>query len=144
MHSGQVTALNAAANEYERREVAKGTKLPGVCAICVNEDNNGPDVFEKLENGKVQICYASPEILLKHQRFKKLFRLERFCTSVPAIFVDEAHVISEWKDEFWRSYADLEDLLTLCGTQTPCGAFTASALTDTFEVVYSTLKMGVN
>jgi hypothetical protein len=53
-------------------------------------------------------------------------------------------VISEWKDEFRRSYADLEDLLTLCGTRTPCGAFTASAPTDTFEVVYSTLKMGVN
>jgi superfamily II DNA helicase RecQ len=136
--------MNMAADEYERREMAKGIKVLGVRAVCINEDNNGPDVFAQLENGHAHICYASPEILLKNQRFKQLFRQEKFRTNVPAIFIDEAHVIPEWKDDFRRSYVDLEDPLTLCGSQTPCGAFTASAPTTTFETVYSTLKMGVN
>ena len=49
-----------------------------ISAVAINEDNKDSSLFQKLEDGAYRICYASPEILLRNNEFKKLFRKEKF------------------------------------------------------------------
>ena len=58
--------------------------------------------------------------------------------------VDEAHVIKSWKDSFHRDYDELHALRVICGYEVPCMALTATSPTDTFEVIYNALGMGMN
>jgi hypothetical protein len=112
--------------------------------VFVNEDNNGEEVFDLLERRAVQLCYASPETLLKTERFKKLFRNNEFRTNVPAIFLNEAHVLPEWQDKFRTAYSELVDIRKLCSNITPWGALSATMPTAVFESVWTGLKMGVH
>lgn len=111
-------------------------------AIAINEDNHDEKVFTDLEKGRYRLCYASPEILLRNMRFKKMFRIEAFCRRIVSIVVDEAHVIETWKDEFRKDYGELETLRIISGIEIPWLALTATCSTRTFEIIYDSLGMG--
>lgn len=54
------------------------TPVPQISAVAINEDNNDQSLFRDLEKGRTNLCYASPECLLRNNDFKKLFRSEKF------------------------------------------------------------------
>ncbi|KAF8309380.1 P-loop containing nucleoside triphosphate hydrolase protein, partial [Amanita rubescens] len=115
-----------------------------ISAVAINEDNKDSSLFQKLEDGAYRICYSSPEILLRNNEFKKLFRKEKFRRQISVFAVDEAHVIKSWKDSFRRDYNELHALRVICGYEVPCMALTATSPTDTFEVIYDALGMGMS
>ncbi|CAA7264380.1 unnamed protein product [Cyclocybe aegerita] len=119
--------------------------FPGIInltAVEINEDNKDNKVFTRLEEGQYRLCYASPECLLRSNRFKQLFRTEEFRRKLVAMVVDEAHVIEAWKDEFRKDYGELAALKIIVGTEVPWLALTATCSTRTFEIIYTTLGMG--
>ena len=115
-----------------------------ISAVAINEDNKDSSLFQKLEDGAYRICYSSPKMLLCNNEFKKLFRKEKFQWQITVIAVDEAHIIKGWKDSFCRDYDELYALRVICGYKVPCMALTATSPTDTFEVIYDALGMGMN
>lgn len=129
-------------NEVQSVRLSGQEKEFKLSAIAVNEDNRDEKVFTQLKKGQHRICYASPEILLRNSKFKKLFRLENFRRSLVAIVVDEAHVIESWKDDFRKDYGELETLRIIAGTEIPWLALTATCSTRTFEIIYQSLGMG--
>jgi superfamily II DNA helicase RecQ len=111
-------------------------------AVAVNEDNKSDEVFKQIERGDIQLCYASPETLLRDPRFKKLFRSPSFRRSIVASIVDEAHVIQTWKDEFRKDYGELGTLRIISGTDVPWGAVSATMPTPTFLTAHKILSLG--
>jgi superfamily II DNA helicase RecQ len=136
-------------DQVRRFDMAKGVKTNSgqdirISAVAINEDNKDNSLFRELEEGKYRICYSSPEILLRNNEFKKLFRKERFRRQIIAFAIDEAHVIKIWKDSFRRDYDELHALRVITGSEVPCMALTTTSPTETFEVVYDVLGMGVS
>ncbi|KAJ7177279.1 hypothetical protein C8R43DRAFT_843537, partial [Mycena crocata] len=70
-----------------------------------------------------------------------LFRNHTFRERVISIQVDEAHIIRDWKDEFRKDYGELHTLKVIAGSEIPWGALTATAPTETFELIYRSLGM---
>lgn len=89
-----------------------------------------------------RIVYASPECLLRSQRFKQLFRNASFRQSTIALAVDEAHVIETWAKTFRKDYAELQTLRIIIGSEIPSVALTATCSTATFKTIYESLRMG--
>jgi hypothetical protein len=128
--------------------VRMDTHSPGagalVRAVFVNEDNHGPEVFAQLKGGHAAICFAAPETFLHNERFLRFFRNEKHRTAIPGVWIDEAQVIPEWMNEFRKSYGQLATLRIILGSQVPFGAASATLATADFEIVFKTLRMGVN
>ncbi|KAF8666299.1 hypothetical protein AX14_006503, partial [Amanita brunnescens Koide BX004] len=98
-----------------------------ISAVAINEDNKDSSLFQKLEDGAYRICYSSPKMLLCNNEFKKLFRKEKFQWQITVIAVDEAHI-----------KAGRTHFVETTMNSMPCDP------TDTFEVIYDTLGMGMN
>ena len=113
-----------------------------ISAVAINEDNKDTTLFRKLEAGFYRICYASPELLLRNNNFKKLYRKEKFRRRIIVFAVDEAHVIKHWKDSFRKDYDELQTLKVISGAEIPWMALTATCTTSAFETIYDTLGMG--
>ena len=114
-----------------------------ILAVAINEDNHEDSLFTQLKNGDFRICFASPETLLRNPKFKKLFWSEEFRRRIPALVVDECHVLEMWKDEFRKDYDELETLKIIAGSEIPWMALTATSSTETFELVYNALGLGI-
>ncbi|CAA7263912.1 unnamed protein product [Cyclocybe aegerita] len=96
---------------------ANGIDKINLTAVEINEDNKDNKVFTRLEEGQYRLCYASPECLLRSNRFKQLFRTEEFRRKLVAVVIDKAHVIEAWKDEFRKDYGELAALNIIVGTE---------------------------
>ena len=83
--------------------------------------------------GFYRICYASPELLLHNNNFKKLYQKEKFQRRIIvfAVDVDEAHVIEHWKDSFRKDYDELQTLKVISGTEILWMALMATCTTVT-------------
>lgn len=138
--------LNEAADQHRHSVDRAGRPRIQVRGIAINEDNNGEEVFVELQSGGVKVCYASPETLLRNEKFKRLFRTDSFRASVISLVVDEAHVIQVWAVDsgFRKDYAELETLKTIAGTEIPWTAVSATMPTRIFETVFTSLRMGVD
>ena len=119
------------------------TPVPQISAVAINEDNNDQSLFRDLEKGRTNLCYASPECLLRNNDFKKLFRSEKFRKRLLAVVVDEAHVIFSWAKEFRRDYAELKQLRVLTGTETGWSLFSATFPTEIFDFCFDSVAMGL-
>nr|VWO95074.1 ATP-dependent RNA helicase mak5 (EC [Ganoderma boninense] len=117
--------------------------VPQISAVAINEDNNDPSLFRDLEKGRTNLCYASPECLLRNNNFKKLFRSEKFRKRLLAVIVDEAHVMFNWAKEFRKDYAELKQLRILTGTETAWSLFSATFPTDVFNFCFESVGMGL-
>lgn len=111
-------------------------------AVAINEDNKDITLFRKLEAGFYRICYASPELLLRNNNFKKLYQKEKFWWRIIVFAIDKAHVIEHWKDSFRKDYDELQTLKVISGAEIPWMALTATCTTSVFETIYDTLCMG--
>ena len=110
--------------------------------MAINEDHNEKSLFQALENGPTNLCYASPECLLRNNHFKQLFRSETFRKRLVAVIVDEAHVMFDWAREFRKDYAELKQLRVLTGMETPWALFSATLPTEIFNFCFDTVGMG--
>ena len=54
------------------------------------------DEREQVENGNFSIVYATPEGLLKNDRWRRMLSSRTYSSKLCAIAVDEAHVIKQW------------------------------------------------
>jgi hypothetical protein len=83
-----------------------------------------------------------------------MLRKEAFRLSIPAVYLDEAHVLSEWKKEgevkgvrpadFRREYRSISALQDILGSSVPWSALSATMTTEVFEDVFKVLNMGVH
>ena len=67
----------------------------GISSISLS-DINTPEEIHLIESGCYSVIYATPESLLKNERWRRMLSSDLFQQKVCAIVVDEAHVIKQW------------------------------------------------
>lgn len=107
----------------------------------VNEDTVCPEVWANLRQGRANLYYVSPEMALSSS-FIQLWQDRKFRSRVQALVVDEAHCIVDWGDEFRKEYSGLAKLQDYIGQDTPVLAATAACDTETFKIIWKSLKFG--
>lgn len=85
------------------------------------EYNEIEAILQKISEGKIKLLYVAPERLENDQFAKRLNQLNPF-----ALFVDEAHCISEWGHSFRPSYRKINEFIKFAGLR-KISAFTATA-----------------
>lgn len=85
------------------------------------EYNEIEAILQKISEGKIKLLYVAPERLENDQFAKRLNQLNPF-----ALFVDEAHCISEWGHSFRPSYRKINEFIKYAGLK-KISAFTATA-----------------
>lgn len=78
-------------------------------------------ILQKISEKKIKLLYVAPERLENIQFAKRINDLNPF-----ALFVDEAHCISEWGHSFRPSYRKLNEFIKYAGLK-KISAFTATA-----------------
>ncbi|KAG9015669.1 hypothetical protein FRB90_004557 [Tulasnella sp. 427] len=80
--------------------------------------------------------------MAKSPRFRSLWSSRKFAERVAGLFVDEAHCVHEWGDEFRLVYQELASLRVYAGYDVPMIACSATLPTETFNVVWEKLGYG--
>ncbi|KAJ7807516.1 P-loop containing nucleoside triphosphate hydrolase protein [Mycena olivaceomarginata] len=124
----------------ERDQVNEAEKK-GLIAKMVNEDTVCPELWANLRQGRANLYYVSPEMALSSS-FIHLWQDRSFRNRVQALVIDEAHCIVEWGDNFRKEYSGLAKLRDYIGQDTPILAATATCDTETFKVIWKSLKFG--
>ncbi|KAG8923320.1 hypothetical protein FRC01_012897 [Tulasnella sp. 417] len=114
-----VTPLKA----LERDQVQEATKK-GLTAVMINENN------------------SSDTRLWREPSFRRMWSSRKFSERVAGVFVDEAHCIHEWGDEFRPVYQELATLRVYAGYDIPMIACSATLPTEKFSVVWDKLDYG--
>jgi superfamily II DNA helicase RecQ len=113
----------------------------GLKAVMVNEDTASPEIWASLRQGHANLYYVSPEMALSSS-FTGLWQDRTFRNRVQALVIDEAHCIVEWGDDFRPQYSGLAKLRDYIGQDTPIIAATATCDTESFNVIWKSLKFG--
>ncbi|KAJ7210936.1 P-loop containing nucleoside triphosphate hydrolase protein [Mycena rebaudengoi] len=124
----------------ERDQVNEAEKK-GLKAVMVNEDTASPEIWASLRQGHANLYYVSPEMALSSS-FTGLWQDRTFRNHVQALVIDEAHCIVEWGDDFRPQYSGLAKLRDYIGQDTPILAATATCDTESFNVIWKSLKFG--
>ena len=67
----------------------------GINPAAVYKDQS-EEVLKTIEEGSINVIYASPESMLGIERWRKILSSEVFVENCVGIIVDEAHCISKW------------------------------------------------
>ncbi|KAJ7135359.1 P-loop containing nucleoside triphosphate hydrolase protein [Mycena crocata] len=93
----------------------------GLSAVAVNGDtysneiHNGTDI----QALKHRVIITSPNMCLKHDKFRQLLNTPAFAKKIAAFVIDEAHCISQWGDDFRTEYAELGTLRAFVPSHVP-------------------------
>lgn len=105
---------------------------PGFCwLICIQE----------LKDNKYQVIVTSPDMCLKHDRFRQLLASSGFAGTIAAIIIDEAHCISQWGEHFRTVYAELGTLRAFVPMHIPFLATSATLTPLVLAQVRDTLHI---
>ena len=113
----------------------------GIKTEFVGECQKDPAVVEKVLKGEVQLIYISPESIVFNSRYRDMLRSPKFTEKLIGIAVDEAHCIKTWGDKFRIAYSLIGELRSLVPKSINVMALTATATTETFEVITMRLSM---
>jgi superfamily II DNA helicase RecQ len=108
----------------------------GLSAVAVNGDTYSSEVHEgmwyiayflaffrpvllEIKALKHRVIITSPDMCLKHDKFRQLLNTAAFAKKIAAFVVDEAHCISQWGDDFRTEYAELGTLRAFVPSQVP-------------------------
>jgi superfamily II DNA helicase RecQ len=108
----------------------------GLSAVAVNGDTYNNVIHEgasylsqfstcfrhlyiEIEAFKHKVIITSPDMCLKHEKFRQLLNTPAFAKKIAAFVIDEAHCISQWGDDFRTEYAELGTLRAFVPSQVP-------------------------
>ncbi|KZT43582.1 P-loop containing nucleoside triphosphate hydrolase protein [Sistotremastrum suecicum HHB10207 ss-3] len=132
-----ICPLKALENDQVASAEAKGLR-----AVALNESTQDKEsAWKKVEQGKFQLVYISPEMALSN-RFRALCTRPHFRNAMSALIIDEAHCIEQWGDEFRKSYKELSRLRCYTGTSVPFVACSATVTTASFQTIWNSLDFG--
>ncbi|KLO12440.1 P-loop containing nucleoside triphosphate hydrolase protein [Schizopora paradoxa] len=124
------------------KDQVKQAEEKGIRAIYVNSDNcKAPGLWANLARGAFQMIYMSPE-MLRHPQFLNLMLDPHFREMLAMIAIDESHLIQDWGEDFRIEYKKIHLLRAHTGRDIPFLAVTATATTETFEVIWDSLSYG--
>lgn len=104
----------------------------GIQAITLESESlkvatdKGVNVFKEIAAGQYSIIIASPE-RLSMAEFDKILRNATFQENLVLLFVDEAHLVVPWGEEFRLSYAQVPRLRTRIPQGIPTALVTATS-----------------
>lgn len=80
----------------------------GIPSICLNSSvSNKPMIQKNILENKYRIVYTTPEYIVKNERFiQQLIDFDILC----GFFIDEAHAVSNWGNNFREDYKKLSCL----------------------------------
>ncbi|MEC6883753.1 ATP-dependent DNA helicase RecQ [Photobacterium piscicola] len=110
----------------------------GVSAGCIHSAMSREEIqatFDAMQNGELQLVYASPERVLMRDFIERLQQLD-----LTMVAVDEAHCVSQWGHDFRPEYAAL-GLLKQQFSPLPVMALTATADDATRQDIISRLGL---
>ena len=67
----------------------------GLNAVAIHKDQK-EEVLREIEEGVLNLIYASPESMLSVERWRNILSSEMFQENCVGVVVDEAHCISQW------------------------------------------------
>ncbi|THV04173.1 P-loop containing nucleoside triphosphate hydrolase protein [Dendrothele bispora CBS 962.96] len=93
-----VTPLNILGDKNAREVMEK----LGVAGVNVTGQTATEKVFKHIADLKYRVVVTSPELLVSHTSFKKLFENQKFTSKLINITFDEAHCIVAWGSKDFR------------------------------------------
>ncbi|KAJ7262340.1 P-loop containing nucleoside triphosphate hydrolase protein [Mycena rebaudengoi] len=91
----------------------------GFSAVAINGDIYSNAVHKEIQEFKHRVIIASPDMCLKHEKFRALLSTPAFATKIAAFVINEAHCISQWGDKFRPEYAQLGTLRSFVPLRVP-------------------------
>ncbi|KAJ7159876.1 P-loop containing nucleoside triphosphate hydrolase protein, partial [Mycena crocata] len=74
---------------------------------------------DQIQEFKHRVIITSPDMCLKHDKFRQLLNTPAFAKKIAAFVIDEAHCISQWGDDFRTEYAELGTLRAFVPSHVP-------------------------
>ncbi|KAJ7440733.1 P-loop containing nucleoside triphosphate hydrolase protein [Mycena latifolia] len=98
---------------------AKRFQEMGISAAAINGDTYNDEIHKEIEALKKNVIITSPNMCLKHDRFRRLLSNPKFADKIAAFVIDEAHCITQWGDRFRTEYAALGTLRAFVPVHVP-------------------------
>jgi ATP-dependent DNA helicase RecQ len=112
--------------------------LSGVSAVFINSSQNVSEqeaAFSMVADGNCKLLYVAPE-RLNDKRFVQLCQN----LTIPLVAVDEAHCVSQWGNDFRKSYKDIPAFINQLPTRPVVCALTATATYEVREDITVSLR----
>lgn len=111
----------------------------GVPAAYINSSLSYPQflrVLSNVEHGKYKIIYVAPERLLTDGFLDTCKKIK-----ISMVAVDEAHCVSQWRQDFRPSYLKIISFVESLANRPIVGAFTATATNDVKKDIKKILRL---
>ena len=96
---------------------------------------------DKILRGDVQLLFVSPESAIGNSMYRNMLLSRPYKDNLVGLIVDEAHCVKLWGDEFRKVFSQVGELRSLIPMGVNIMALTATATTETFQIVSRRLCM---
>ena len=131
-----VSPLTSLMMDQQAKYAPKGIKVQ-----FVGEVQSDPGAKDVVLEGRAQLVFISPESLIRKKVYRNMLLSSQYKRDMVALVVDEAHCIKTWGEEFRTAFAEIGDLRSLLPTTVNVMALTATATSETLDVVTRKLSL---